>query len=187
MQRREFLEASVVAGGLAVAGCVSVTRRDPQPFETETPAFATGDTLPQQFTCEGTGDSPPFEISAVPSETASLMVTGTVNAGVANQSLFWTLWNVPPETTTIPAGLPRTPSVDALDGALQGRVRLGDVGYEPPCPPPGQRYDFAFQIYALDSMLDVEGGVTNESAAEAIEGEVLASQRVAVGFERSAD
>jgi phosphatidylethanolamine-binding protein (PEBP) family uncharacterized protein len=64
-------------------------------------------------------------------------------------------------------------------------VRLGDVGYEPPCPPPGQRYEFEFQLYALDSMLDVEGGVTNESAADATEGAVLASERVTVGFERS--
>ena len=171
----------------AVGGCVTVTRQSAAPLSADLPALDDGGRLPVRFSCDGAGESPAVTLSSVPEPTASVMVTGTVTSNIANQSVFWTLWNVPPETERIPEGLPREPTLDELDGARQGRVRLGEVGYRAPCPPPGETYDYDFQIYALDRRLDVEGGATNESAVEATEGRVLASTRASVTYARDGD
>lgn len=187
MQRRQFLAAATTGSVAAVGGCVTVSRQSAAPLSADLPALDDGGRLLARFSCDGAGVSPAVTLSSVPDPTASVMVTGTVTSNIANQSLLWTLWNVPPETERIPEGLPREPTVESLDGASQGKVRLGDVGYRAPCPPPGETYDYDFQIYALDQKLDLDGGATNESAVEATEGRVLASTRTAVTYARDGD
>ncbi|WP_197428401.1 YbhB/YbcL family Raf kinase inhibitor-like protein [Halapricum sp. CBA1109] len=187
VQRRQFLAAAGTSAVAAVGGCVTVSRQSASPLSADLPALDDGGRLPVRFSCDGDGVSPAVTLSSVPEPTASVMVTATVTSNIANQSLLWTLWNVPPETERIPEDLPREPTVGSLDGARQGRVRLGEVGYRAPCPPPGETYDYDFQIYALDRRLDIDGGTTNEDAVEATEGRVLASTRTTVSYARAGD
>jgi len=185
MRRRRLLGlvGSVSVG--AVAGCVGDSRETPGEFRVSTPALDTGGTLPDRFTCYGAGESPPFVVERVPDPTVGLAVTAEYDSGGITDPIFWTLWNVPADTDRIPAGLPRTATVDSLGGARQGRPEGGDVGYEPPCPQPSQPYTNRFQIYALGERLDVDGGTDHDTASEAIGDAVLASRRFTVGFERT--
>ncbi|MDS0258845.1 YbhB/YbcL family Raf kinase inhibitor-like protein [Haloarcula sp. S1CR25-12] len=185
MRRRQLLGTlgTAVAGG--VAGCGESAQSTPGAFRVSSPALESGGKLPARFTCDGAGRSPPFVLDRVPEPTAGLAVIAEYDRGIINEPVFWTLWNVPPETERIPAGLPRTGTVESLGGARQGRPEGGEVGYEPPCPPTGQPYEHRFQVYALGETVDVAGGTDHDTAGEAIGDAVLASARFTVDYERT--
>jgi Raf kinase inhibitor-like YbhB/YbcL family protein len=183
MRRRHVLGTlgTVAVGG--VAGCSSVAEETEDAFVVSSPPLS-GETLPARFTCDGAGDSPPFTVERVPEPTESLAVVAEYDRGLINEPVLWTLWNVPADTEEIPAGLPRTATVPALDGARQGRQEGGEVGYEPPCPPSGQPYEHRFQLYALSETLDIESGTDHDTATETIGNAVLASRRFTVDYTR---
>ncbi|MDS0284208.1 YbhB/YbcL family Raf kinase inhibitor-like protein [Haloarcula onubensis] len=185
MRRRKLVTAlgTALVGG--VAGCTGSSEPTADAFAVASPELDAGGSLPTRFTCYGAGVSPPFSVERVPDPTAALAVVAEYDSGGVTDPLFWTLWNVPPDTDRIPAGLSRSASVAALGGARQGRREGGDVGYEPPCPQPGQPYTNRFQVYALGERLDVEGGTDHDTASEAIGNAVLASRRITVDFERT--
>ena len=185
MRRRRLLGTvgAVVAGGLA--GCGGSTGDTPAAFTVSSPPLESADTLPVRFSCDGAGRSPPFVIERVPEPTAALAVVAEYDRGVINEPVFWTLWNVPPDTERIPAGLARTPQLPSLGGARQGRRVGGDVGYEPPCPPAGQPYEHRFQVYALGETVDAEGGTDHDTVTERIGDVVLASVRFALDYQRT--
>lgn len=185
MRRRELLSGVGTVMVCGIAGCSGESTQPPPAFKTGSPALEQGGELPVQFTCDGEGKSPPFTVDRVPEPTASLALTGELHAGFANESVFWTLWNVPPDTERIPSNIPREPSVQSLNGARQGKQKGGKVGYEAPCPPREQSYEYRFQLYALDEELDLEGAATNDSAMDAIGNSVLASNRITVKYTRS--
>ncbi|RLM91094.1 YbhB/YbcL family Raf kinase inhibitor-like protein [Haloarcula sp. Atlit-7R] len=183
-RRRLIQTASASITGL-IAGCASRTTDTQRSFSISSPAMENGGTLPARYTCDGAGESPPFEIQNHPDPTAALAITGEYDRGPINEPVFWSIWNIPPERTTIPAGIPRTPTVETLGGAPQGRQRGGEVGYKAPCPPPGQPYEHRFQLYALGEILDIEAGTKHDDAVEAIGSSVLASARLTVTLQRS--
>lgn len=185
MRRRRLLRTVGPVAAGAVAGCVGDSEETPGEFTVSSPTLDSGGSLAERFTCDGAGESPPFDIERVPDPTESLAVVAEYDSGGLTDPIFWTLWNVPPDTERIPAGLPRSGTVQSLDDAAQGRPEGGEGGYEPPCPQPGQRYTNRFQVYALGERLDVDGGTDHDTASEAIEDAVLASRRFTVGFERT--
>lgn len=169
------------------AGCTTQTSTTQRSLVVSSPVLEDGGVLPPRFTCDGEGLSPPFEISKRPEPTAAFAITGDYNRGPINEPVFWSIWNIPPETTRIPAGLPRTPTVASLNEARQGKRRGGDVGYKPPCPPLGQAYEHRFQVYALSETLDVAAGTKHDDAVEAIGSAVVASSRLTVTLQRSTE
>ncbi len=185
MRRRGLLQTVSGVGAGLLAGCLGGAEETPGRFSVSSPALDRGGTLPDRFTCSGAGESPPFDIGRVPDPTEGLAVVAEYDSGGITDPVFWTLWNVPADTDRIPAALPRTPTVASLDGARQGRPEGAEVGYEPPCPQPGQRYTVRFQVYALGARLDVDGGTDHDTAAEAIGDAVLASRRFTADFERT--
>lgn len=182
MRRRHFVQTLGVSALVGSAGCTGQSDGTTPVLDVSSPAFDSGDVLPARFTCDGAGVSPPFVIESVPGPTAALAVTAEYDGGVFSQPVFWTLWNVPPETERIPAGLPREPILDTLGGARQGKQAGSDPGYEPPCPPAGQPYEHRFQVFALDEELSLNGGTDQESASEAIANAILASTRITVDY-----
>jgi len=157
----------------------------PGAFEVSIPTVGPGESLPDRFTCYGAGESPPFDIDRVPGPTEAIAIVAEFDSGGITDPIFWTLWNVPPDTVQIPAGLPRSATVQSLGGAAQGRPEGGEVGYEPPCPQLGQPYTNRFQVYALSERLDVAGGTDHDTASEAIGDAVLASRRFTANFRRT--
>lgn len=168
-----------------IAGCVADPNQSVRELSAFSPAFDGNTELPVRFTCDGGGVSPPFVIESVPKPTESLAVIAKADPGGITKPAFWTLWNVPAGTERIPPGISRVASVSTLDGASQGKRPGRDVGYLSPCPPVGQSYTHWFQIYAIDTVLTVDGGVTHERAIEAIEAGTIASERVTVQVTRS--
>ena len=148
--------------------------------------------IPVKNSCFGEDISPPLNWSGAPGATKSLALI--VENPDDNSQIFthWVLYNIPPEITGLPEGVPTT--TDMLpDGSIQGTNDFKRAGYAGPCPPPnyGQvnldsgpggragatikrphRYDF--RLYALDSELELEPGATEAEVVSAMKGHILA-------------
>ena len=186
MRRRHLLASVGVLATGGLSGC-STDRETTKPAFQSAPGFEYDGVLPTRFTCDGDGVSPPFEVSRVPGATEALAVTAETDGGPLDEPVFWSVWNVPPETERISAAVPPTETVPSLGGARQGRPEGGTVGYNPPCPPRGATFEYRFQVYALGESLSVDGGATHETATDAIVGATLASDRLTVDYQRPSD
>ena len=51
---------------------------------------------------------------------------------------------------------------------------FGRIGYNGPCPPPGQNHRYFFKVYALDATLGLESGATKSQLEAAMSGHILA-------------
>ncbi|WP_254272081.1 YbhB/YbcL family Raf kinase inhibitor-like protein [Haloarcula marina] len=183
MRRRRLLATVGTALG-ATAGCAGQGQTDGQPFSV---SFPGDERLPTRYTCDGAGESPLITVESVPEPVEAVAVTAEANRDAIIEPVLWTLWNVPADRREIPAGLPRTASLDSLGGARQGRSGGDAPGYAAPCPARGATQDYRFQVSALDSPLDLPGGTANDDALDAISAATVASQRFVRTYERPAD
>jgi Raf kinase inhibitor-like YbhB/YbcL family protein len=136
-------------------------------------AFQDGGTLPTDYTCKGKGISPPLTISDVPEGTASLaLIMHDPDAIGGRDFLHWILWNIPPDTKTIPEG--QVPAA-----ANQGINDYPDASYGPACPPAGSGlHHYVFDLYALNTTLDLSAKATRKEVENAIAGHTLATARL---------
>jgi len=83
----------------------------------------------------------------------------------------WIFWGIPGASTSVTAGV----KPDSMpDGIMQG-VNIRKVnGYQPPCPPPGATpHHYIFEIYALDTKLDLPAGSARADLLKAMDGHVI--------------
>jgi Raf kinase inhibitor-like YbhB/YbcL family protein len=121
-------------------------------FSLSSPAFASGGAIPARFTCAGQRSAPPLSWSRPPAGTRELvLVTDDLDAP-RGTFVHWIVLGLSPTSRGLPAG--------AKPATLRsGRASSGRVGYEPPCPPRGDRaHRYAFTLYALRAPLGAEFG-----------------------------
>src|SRR5438876_1652947 len=128
-------------------------------------AFREGESIPSEFTCDGSDTSPPLQIGDVPSGAKSLALI--VDDPDAPSGLFthWTVWNIPPETSAIGEG--STPK------GVQGTNDFGKSGYGGPCPPSGT-HRYYFKVFVLDRELDLPFGAKRGQLDAAMKGHIVA-------------
>jgi Raf kinase inhibitor-like YbhB/YbcL family protein len=86
--------------------------------------------------------------------------------------VHWVLYSIPPQTTSLPEGVPQASSVAGI--GLQGKNGSGHTGYNGPCPPKGNPHHYFFKLYALDNTLDLKAGATKAELEKAMQGHILA-------------
>jgi Raf kinase inhibitor-like YbhB/YbcL family protein len=91
----------------------------------------------------------------------------------------WVIFNLPPDTPGLPEALPRDGTLTS--GALQGKNGGGGIGYIGPCPPKGPAHHYVFNLYALDTSLDLAAGATKDQVRQAMQGHIL-SETILVGI-----
>ncbi len=140
------------------------------PFAIGSPAFAPGEPIPAQFSCEGENISPPLEWRAAPAGTVSFAMIADDPDAPGGTWVHWVLYDLPPDRHTLPAGIPTKD--DLPGGGRQGANSAGRLGYTGPCPPSGIHRYF-FKLYALDTALGLSAGASKAGLQEAMEGHVL--------------
>jgi len=85
------------------------------------------------------------------------------------------VWNIPPATSQLPEGVPATAQL--TDGATQfiaqGRGGGPGIGYRSPCPPPGAPHHYVFELFALDTKLELPATATRADVQKGIDGHIL--------------
>lgn len=132
------------------------------------PAFKDGETIPRKYGYTKENVSPPLEISGVPPNVKSLVLVMDDPDAVEPAGKVWdhwVLWNIDPETKTIPEAKPPT-------GAEEGMTDYGERGYGGPNPP-DREHEYRFKLYALDKTLDLPPTATKKDVEKAMEGHIL--------------
>ena len=89
----------------------------------------------------------------------------------------WVIFNIPADSHELPKTVPA--QAELASGARQGRNDFGEIGYDGPCPPPGNPHRFQFNLYALDQTLDLVAGATKGQVLNAMQGHILAQTQLA--------
>ncbi len=96
--------------------------------------------------------------------------------------IHWVAYNLPATATALIEGVPRAANIPG--GGSNGVNSFGHVGYNGPCPPPGQVHHYRFHLYALDSALNLGDSADASAVQAAIKGHVLASAELTGTFSR---
>jgi Raf kinase inhibitor-like YbhB/YbcL family protein len=114
----------------------------------ESPAIQDGGTIPQRYTCNGEGISPPLSWSGVPEGTRELALV--VEDPDAGRFVHWTVLKIAPTQRRLEEG-------SAPPGAVETENSFGDPGWGAPCPPEGDEpHRYVFALYATDAPLDLD-------------------------------
>lgn len=140
-------------------------------------AFADGSRLPERFTADGEGVSPPLTWTGVPAGAAALaLIVEDPDAPTPNPLVHAVVWNLPPEDGGLAEGAIAPDGRGADDGSDVGTNSYNGEGWLPPDPPTGHgNHDYVFQLFALSEAvaLDIDPGRADVVAA--IRGKVLAA------------
>ncbi|HEY6507726.1 MAG TPA: YbhB/YbcL family Raf kinase inhibitor-like protein [Vicinamibacterales bacterium] len=141
------------------------------PLLMETDAFPDGGIVPAKYTGRG-GVQPAFKFSGAPATTVSYAIIfhdlDVAIGGNTGDVLHWIAWNIPASANGIPEGsLP--------PGSVQGANITGQNAYFGPGAPAGPRYHhYVFELYALNSNLDLPPTSGRDELLKAMAGKTVA-------------
>ena len=119
-------------------------------------AWPDGGQIPAKYTQAGAEVSPALSWSGAPEGIASfVLIVHDLDAPIGNGGddiLHWMLWNIPPASTSLPEGVPRGSQLP--DGTRQ--ISATGPNYRGPgALAMGPTHHYMFELFALDTMLDV--------------------------------
>jgi len=144
----------------------------PEKITITSAAFEEEGILPKKYTCDGADISPPLTWDNLPEATKSLSLISDDPDAPAGTWVHWVMYNLSPSIRELPENIP--PEKRLENGAQQGTNDFRTIGYGGPCPPNGTHRYF-FKLYALDTVLDRNPGMTKAELLKAMEGHILAS------------
>ncbi len=134
-------------------------------------AFSEGGKIPSRYSCDGQDISPPISWTKGPTETKSYALISDDPDAPMGTWVHWVIYNIPATVTSLQENMPGQPRL--ADGTLQGTNDFKRHGYGGPCPP-GGTHRYYFKVYALDTKLDADPGITKKKLLKAMEGHIIA-------------
>jgi Raf kinase inhibitor-like YbhB/YbcL family protein len=120
------------------------------------PAWPDGGQIPAKHAQPGGDVSPPLTWSGGPETAASyVLIVHDLDAAAGtglDDALHWMVWNIPGTARSLPEGVPQGATLP--DGSRQISV-TGPNYRGPGAPASGPAHHYVFEIYALDTMIDV--------------------------------
>jgi Raf kinase inhibitor-like YbhB/YbcL family protein len=166
-------------------------RRAVEVMKLSTTAWQDGSAIPPKYAQPGRDVSPPLSWSPSPEGTASfVLIAHDVDGATGNGTddvLHWLVWNIPKDATSLPEGIPQSPQ--RADGSRQISV-TGPYYRGPAAPATGPAHHYIFEIFALDTLIDVQSigvqpGPTRTAVMAAMAGHVRGKGALVGTFKRS--
>lgn len=124
--------------------------------------FKNNEYIPSKFTCQGRDINPELLIENIPDGTKTLaLIVDDPDAPIGTW-VHWVVFNIPVVSKIEEDSIPGEQGVNDF--------RKNDWGG--PCPPYGT-HRYLFKIYALDTKLDLEEGITKKDLELAMTGHIL--------------
>jgi len=148
----------------------------PSKFKLMSSAYAEGSMIPTQYSCaDPNATSPALSWSNPPAAAVRFaMIMHDTDAAPQKGTMdvtHWIFWNIPASSTSLDGGIKPDTSPE---GIVQGKNIRNVNGYQPPCPPPGATpHHYIFEIYALDTKLDLPAGSPRADLLKAMDGHVV--------------
>jgi len=119
-------------------------------------AFTDGGMIPVKYAQPGVELSPPLAWSGAPDSTQSfVLIVHDPDAAIGDgldDVLHWMVWGIPGTATSLPEGVPQGPQL--ADGMRQISVS-GPYYRGPAAPASGPVHHYLFELYALDTPINV--------------------------------
>jgi hypothetical protein len=151
-------------------------------FELKSSAFAHGQGIPQQYTCDGSDLSVPLNWSDPPEGTVSFTLISDDPDAPVGTWVHWVLYDHPGLSREIPEGVSTQEVLP--DGSKQGMNDFRRIGYGGPCPPRGPAHRYFFKLYAVDRLLNFPPGATKAKVLEGIKGHTLGEAQLMGTYQR---
>ena len=146
--------------------------------------FADGADIPVKFSqaapgvATGEGLSPAISWTNVPAGTQSFFLNmrdmDVARNKTTDDQAHWVVWNIPGSATGLPEGVPKGPKL--ANGAFQFSA-TGQMYRGPGAGANGPKHHYMFELYALDTMLDVQPAAdafeSRANVMKAIQGHIL--------------
>ena len=155
-------------------------------------AWEDGGVIPDKYTqaAGATAPSPELKWTQVPPGTQSFVLLmhdpePVLAKGSKMDITHWLIWNIPGTATGLPEGVA---AGELPDGSRQ--VSLRSNGYMGPGAPAGPYHHYTFELYALDTKLEVPQGApadaakTRQAVVDAMDGHVLGKAELVARFHR---
>ena len=142
-----------------------------------TSAFADGSEIPGRFTQSvPTPVSPKLEWTNVPANTVTFVLhmhdPDVARTRTTEDMLHWMAFNIPGTARELAEGIAVTATLP--DGTVQLKNGGGTVGYRGPgAPAVGPHHHYTWELYALDTKLDLSPDATRADVMKAMDGHIL--------------
>lgn len=143
-------------------------------FAVTSAAFAEGNTIPKEFTCDGSDTPPSIKVSDPPKGTRSFALIMDDPDAPKGTFTHWLAYDIPADRAEL-----------QIASAATLRNSFGRQGYGGPCPPPGHGpHRYFFRVYALDIPTLASAVRTRQDLEKAIETHTLATAQLMGRYER---
>ena len=149
-----------------------------RPMTLTTTAFPDGGQIPAKYTQAGEQVSPALTWTNTPAGTVTFALhmhdIDVARNKTTDDQAHWVVWNIPGTATGLPEGVPKGETL--ADGSHQISAS-GPVYRGPGAPATGPLHHYVFEIFALDTKLDVTATAdafeTRAAVMKALQGHVL--------------
>ncbi len=183
----------ILAASMAVAQDQGKKKGGPAgpPLMMMIPDLKDGAALPVKYSCSNApaGVSPHIEWMNAPAGTQSFAILLHDPEPHPQKSIYdvthWFIYNIPATAKELPEGVPA--GAELPDGSKQlkrGNGANAASAYFGPCAPPGPDHHYTFDLYALDSKLDLAPDASRADAEKAMDGHILGSAVFVTLFHR---
>jgi Raf kinase inhibitor-like YbhB/YbcL family protein len=152
------------------------------------PDFEDGGVIPNKYTqADPNPISPKLDWTHVPPGTVSFaLILHDPDVAIQKKNedvLHWMIFNIPGTATGLPQNVPTTAKLD--DGSINAKNRGGKVGFMGPgMGAQGPYHHYTFELYALDTKLDLGPDATRADVLAAMDGHILAKGVLAGRFHK---
>jgi Raf kinase inhibitor-like YbhB/YbcL family protein len=139
-------------------------------LELTSPRFNDGAEIPDEYGYTERNVNPPLSIDGVPADAVSLVLIMDDPDAIEPAGKVWDhwiVWNIDPTLSEIPEAWDAN-----ANGAVLGQTDFGERRYGGPNPPDGE-HTYRFELYALDTDLDLPGSSSAEDVRDASNGSIL--------------
>jgi Raf kinase inhibitor-like YbhB/YbcL family protein len=169
---------ALLTAALTAAAQEAPKKAPPMPGLTlTTTAFADGAEIPAKYTqSDPKPVSPKLQWTNVPPNTVSfVLLMHDPDVAIQRKTddvLHWLAFNIPGTAHELAEGIPAEPKLP--DGTIQCKNQGGVVGFRGPgAPAVGPHHHYTFELFALDTKLDLGPDATRPEVLKAIDGHIL--------------
>jgi Raf kinase inhibitor-like YbhB/YbcL family protein len=148
-------------------------------------AFSNMSVIKDKFSAYFDDVSPQFEWSGIPAGAKSLVLMMEDPDSALKPTTHWIVANISPDMRSLPENVAKT---EMMGSAMQGTNINGKPGYFGPRPPAGDKpHGYHFQVFALDTMLNLPSGYNRQALLDAMKGHVIGKGELVGMYQRRPD
>jgi Raf kinase inhibitor-like YbhB/YbcL family protein len=184
--RRFLYIGSIISAGVFLSGCATgetklayahASTGGLESISLTSPAFKFGKPIPKIYTVDGQNISPPLAWNRAPDPTQQyVLIMEDPDASRDEPFIHWIVYDLSASTVSLPEGIspPGARGTSSGQHWIEGANSTGKIGYIGPKPPPGKPHRYFFELFAIDTPLNLAPGETKKEILNAIEDHVIA-------------